>query len=346
MPAAARATRRKRSRAMASSAALRIILMATWRPRRRSSASWTTPMPPLPSVRTSSYREASSVTEDMAIRSTLRDLAPRGNAKHGRNRRPRSTASWSADQSGTIVPMTDFNGISTRLTRALDLSQPPVAISLIDSISPDDRKWTGPSPAGCRFWQEGMQGGFVTDARDHDSCAIGIHTHNLEGTAATDADLAQALGVFAELTYVRKEDIAQIPTMSRRARFAKYEPLADCGAAPDVALLFVRANQALIATEAAQQIDGGATPALGRPACAVVPQAANLGRAALSLGCCGAREYLDVLSDEVAIFAIPGPKLEAFAERIEALAKANRILTQFHDIRKRQVASHENPSVS
>lgn len=242
--------------------------------------------------------------------------------------------------------MTDFNGISTRLTRALDLSQPPVAISLIDSISPDDRKWTGPSPAGCRFWQEGMQGGFVTDARDHDSCAIGIHTHNLEGTAATDADLAQALGVFAELTYVRKEDIAQIPTMSRRARFVKYEPLADCGAAPDVALLFVRANQALIATEAAQQIDGGATPALGRPACAVVPQAANLGRAALSLGCCGAREYLDVLSDEVAIFAIPGPKLEAFAERIEALAKANRILTQFHDIRKRQVASHENPSVS
>ena len=102
----------------------------------------------------------------------------------------------------------------------------------------------------------------------------------------------------------------------------------------------------MIATEAAQQIDGGATPALGRPACAVVPQAANLGRAALSLGCCGAREYLDVLSDDIAIFAIPGSKLEAFADRIEGLAEANRVLTQFHAVRKRQVASNEKPSVS
>ena len=34
-------------------------------------------------------------------------------------------------------------------------------------------------------------------------------------------------------------------------------------------------------------------PAMGRPACAVVPQAINSGQAALSLGCCGARAYLD-----------------------------------------------------
>jgi uncharacterized protein (DUF169 family) len=113
-----------------------------------------------------------------------------------------------------------------------------------------------------------------------------------------------------------------------------------------VVLLFVQASQTLVLSEAAQQIDGGATPALGRPACAIVPQAANSGNAALSLGCCGARAYLDVMTDDIAMFAIPGPKLQAFAARIEALAKANGVLTRFHAVRKQQVASGAKPTVS
>ena len=56
-----------------------------------------------------------------------------------------------------------------------------------------------------------------------------------------------------------------------------------------------------------------------------VPHVMNTGRAALSLGCCGARAYLDILTDDVAIFAIPGAKLEAYTERIETLSKANQV---------------------
>jgi uncharacterized protein (DUF169 family) len=84
---------------------------------------------------------------------------------------------------------------------------------------------------------------------------------------------------------------------------------------------------------------------MGRPACAVVPQVMNTGRAALSLGCCGARAYLDVLSDDVAIFAIPGAKLAAYAERIETLSKANAVLSQFHQMRRRSVEAGQNPTV-
>jgi len=65
----------------------------------------------------------------------------------------------------------------------------------------------------------------------------------------------------------------------------------------------------------------------------------------LSLGCCGARAYLDVLTDDVAVFAIPGVKLEAYARRIEALAKANAILSNFHQIRRRDIAAGGTPSV-
>ena len=88
-------------------------------------------------------------------------------------------------------------------------------------------------------------------------------------------------------------------------------------------LLFVNARQTLILSEATQQVENQNAPAMGRPACAIVPQVMNTGRAALSLGCCGARAYLDVLTDDVAVFAIPGAKLEAYTRRIEALAKAN-----------------------
>jgi len=242
--------------------------------------------------------------------------------------------------------MTDFARASSALTTSLNLMQPPVAISLTDTVPDGVAMWTGASPAGCRFWQEAMHRTFATAPRDHDLCAIGTYTHNLEGTEATNADLGLALKVFADLTYVRSEDVAQIPVLSRRPKFVVYGPLAESPLAPDVVLLFVQANQTLVLSEAAQQIDGGTTPALGRPACAIVAQAANTGKAALSLGCCGARAYLDVLTDEIAVFAVPGSKLEAFTERIGALAKANQILTRFHVVRKEQVASGATPTVA
>ena len=48
----------------------------------------------------------------------------------------------------------------------------------------------------------------------------------------------------------------------------------------------------------------------------------------------------------VALFAIPGAKLEQFAARIEALANANRTLTRFHTVRRQQVASGATPTAA
>jgi uncharacterized protein (DUF169 family) len=114
---------------------------------------------------------------------------------------------------------------------------------------------------------------------------------------------------------------------------------------PDVVLLFARSDQSLILTEAAQQMEGGLPPAMGRPACAIVPQAMNTGRTALSLGCCGARAYLDVLTPDVALYAVPGTKVSAFTERVAALARANSILTAFHTQRRRDVESGRRPTI-
>lgn len=240
---------------------------------------------------------------------------------------------------------TDFATIADTLTSSLHLQQPPIAISFTDSRPADVPAHTGRVAAGCRFWEDGAAAAFATTAADHYSCAVGVYTHNLQPSPEQQMDLMDALKVFGDLGYVRPEDLQQIPVLQSQPKYVIYAPLAQAKSAPDIVMLLVQSNQALILSEATQQVENQVAPAMGRPACAVVPQVMNTGRAALSLGCCGARAYLDVLRDDVAIFAIPGAKLAAYAERIETLSKANAVLSQFHQLRRRLVESGQAPTV-
>jgi len=239
----------------------------------------------------------------------------------------------------------DYSASAQILTRALNLRQSPVAISFTESIPAGIGAPGRRVAAGCRFWQDAANTAFATSAIDHSMCAIGVYTHNLQSSPASTVDLQDALRVFAELGYVREEDVVSIPVLGKRPAYVVYAPLNRTPLPPDVVLLFVNAGQTLILSEATQQLEDQNPPAMGRPACAVIPHVMNTGRAALSLGCCGARAYLDVLTDDVAIFAIPGNKLEAYARRIETLADANAVLAKFHTLRRRDIAAGGNPSI-
>ena len=241
--------------------------------------------------------------------------------------------------------MPSYSEIADSLTQNLHLSQPPVAVCLLDTLPAGVAMWPGQSPAGCRFWQEAASRVFATTAADHSLCSIGQYTHNLDMSPASNTDLMDALKVFGELSYVREQDVAMIPVLASKPKYVVYGPLGQIPVDPDVVLLFVRADQTLILSEASQQLENGLPPAMGRPACAVIPQAKNSGRSALSLGCCGARAYLDVLANDVALYAIPGASVGAFAERIAALSKANEILTKFHQIRRRDIEAGGAPTI-
>lgn len=239
----------------------------------------------------------------------------------------------------------DLKAIARTLTDSLHLDPPPVAIAFAGAVPSGVPSYWGLAPAGCRFWQEAATRVFATVARDHDLCSIGVYTHHLESTPVVQTDLEDALKVFGDLGYVRPEDMPFIPVLERAPKVVVYGPLASIPVPPDVVLLFVKADQTLILSEASQQLENGLPPALGRPACAIVPQAVNTGRTALSLGCCGARAYLDVLTPDVALYAVPASKLEAFTERVAALAKANTVLTTFHALRRKTVEAGVHPSV-
>jgi uncharacterized protein (DUF169 family) len=240
--------------------------------------------------------------------------------------------------------MHSYSEIANTLNELLGLKQPPVAVSMVEESGAES--WSGPAPAGCRFWQEGASRTFATSAGDHERCSIGQYTHGMEMSAGASTDLQDALKVFADLTYVREEDLAAIPVLQKKARHVVYGPLANVQSTPDVVLLVVNAGQTLIVSEASQQVESGLPPAMGRPACAVIPQVSNSGRSALSLGCCGARAYLDVLTDDVAVYAVPGASIAAFTDRVKALASANGILAKFHQIRRQDIEAGGSPTIA
>jgi uncharacterized protein (DUF169 family) len=241
--------------------------------------------------------------------------------------------------------MFDNASASKRIKSAIQASRSPVAVLMLDEVPAHASRFKGAVAAGCVFWEKAGEKAIATTGLDHGQCAIGVYTHNLADPPANyQTELANVLAVLGDMQYARPDDVAQIPVMKERKKYVVYSPLEDCTTTPDVVLIFAQAGQGLIITEAIQQVDGGVPPALGRPACAVIPQVINSGRAALSLGCCGARAYLSILTDDVAMWALPGAKLQDYTERIAALSEANRILGKFHQLRMDDVAAGRMPS--
>ena len=233
-----------------------------------------------------------------------------------------------------------------QLTAALELSLPPVAVAFRDAVPEGVPEFDGSVPAGCVFWQEAAKRTFATSAKHHALCSIGIHTHHFSQAPASQPDeLRASLEAMTGLDYVREDEVAGIPVLRQAVKHALYGPLADFPVEPDVVLLIADARQGLVLSEAIGRVDGGQPPAMGRPACAIVPQVLNRGVAAMSLGCCGARAYLDALSDDVALWALPGSGLDRYCGQIAAFTQANRTLAVFHERRRADVESGGRPTV-
>ncbi len=241
--------------------------------------------------------------------------------------------------------MSEYAPIAQTIMDSLGLRVAPVAVCITDE-KPEGVP--GPSkavPAGCSFWEQGAEAAFVTSPQDHQNCSIGMFTHHMPLAGASEEDLNDSLKVFGDLGYVRPEDIPAIPVLKEEAKHVVYAPLASTPLDPSAVLLFANSRQSLAIAEAVGQVEPNVPPALGRPACGVIPQAVNTGNAALSLGCCGARAYLDVLTDDFALWALPGAKIAKYAERIKVLAEANTVLTQFHELRRADVETGQSPTV-
>src|SRR5207253_4040261 len=130
-------------------------------------------------------------------------------------------------------------------------------------------------PAGCGYWRRAAGGEvFFTAPDDHKRCPVGAHTHHVELTAAEQKELEGLIGVMVGLEYLKPSDVPQIPTLRQPFRGAVYAPLAQAPVAPDVVLVRGNPRQLMLLAEAAQAAGvSGSGPAMGRPTCAVLPEA-------------------------------------------------------------------------
>jgi uncharacterized protein (DUF169 family) len=219
----------------------------------------------------------------------------------------------------------------TQLQELLALRSKPVAIAFRDEAPSGVAHVSQREPAGCGYWKRAQAGEiFYTDADDHKNCPIGAHTHGVALSKDESQQLQGLVQTMVGLEYLKMEEVPAIPTRKQPFRIAVYAPLDATPVPPDVVLVRGNARQLMLLAEAAQSAGvAGATPAMGRPTCAVIPEAINAAKTSASFGCIGNRVYTG-LGDDEAYFAIPGASLDAIEQRLRVIVHANAELEKFH----------------
>lgn len=222
----------------------------------------------------------------------------------------------------------------TALASLLGLTSSPVAIAFVDAAPAGVAHAATVEPAGCGYWRRAAAGEvFYTVANDHKRCPVGAHTHNVPLSPSEQDELMGLVGTMVGLSYLKLEEVAQIPTRKTPLEVAVYAPLDAAPVPPDVVLVRGNARQLMLLAEAAQAAGVAGTGAtMGRPTCAVLPEAINSARTSASFGCVGNRVYTGA-ADTDAYFAIPGAQLRAIEDQLAVIVRANLELEKFHRAR-------------
>jgi uncharacterized protein (DUF169 family) len=215
------------------------------------------------------------------------------------------------------------------LQQILGLSKPPVAVGFFDEPPDGIARWNdGPVPAGCAFWRAAADGRtFYTVPSDHYNCAVGAYVHNIALPPDQGSALNDRITFMVSSGYLQTAEVPLIPSLPKTPQFIAYGPVDAAGFRRDVVVVAIRPGAAMLLYEAALRCGAGniATPALGRPGCAVLPMALNSGFSALSFGCKGNRTFTGLPDDEMYL-SIPGAKWDAVVETIATIAGANETM--------------------
>jgi uncharacterized protein (DUF169 family) len=213
----------------------------------------------------------------------------------------------------------------------MNLGHQPVAIAFLDHPPAGLSRLDRALAAGCGYWAHASEGhAFYTTAEDHYNCTIGAHTHGVTLPPAKAAELQAVIGTMIELKYLKADEVATITRRTRPMEVAAYAPIGLASFDPDVVIFRGNARQIMLISEAARRagvFEAGAV--MGRPACAMIPQALNSQAGIASVGCIGNRVYTGLGDDEL-YFAVPGSALEQTLDQIETVLRANTQLEAFH----------------
>ena len=218
----------------------------------------------------------------------------------------------------------------------LALANLPVAIAFTNAPPEGVSRIDSAQAASCSYWREASTRAFYTAVDDHSGCPVGAYTHGVSLSQPQTTELHSLIGKMTELKYIKQEEIPLIPHRTEPMRFAVYAPLPAATFVPDVVIFRGNARQIMLVSEAARAAGvGDATPVMGRPACAMIPQSAATHASVTSVGCIGNRVYTGLRDDELYI-TVPGSAVGKVLDQIATVLEANIALEQFHRDRAMQ----------
>lgn len=213
----------------------------------------------------------------------------------------------------------------------INLARRPVAVGFLASAPVGMARIERPAAAGCGYWKLASEGqAFYTAADDHQNCPIGAYTHGVALSPAKAEELQSLMGTMIQLQYLKSEEIPGIPHRTAPMQVAAYAPADEATFAADVVIFGGNARQIMLLSEAARAAGAFETgTTMGRPACAMLPQAISSASSVASVGCIGNRVYTG-LDDEEMYLTVPAPSLGAMLEKLDTIINANVELEKFH----------------
>ncbi len=228
---------------------------------------------------------------------------------------------------------TDYETLSTALSEALKLAEPPIAITFtaeqptaipaFDDPMPEPAAdgRTGRVPAGCAFWVHGTRRTFATVPADHGNCNVGSLTHGLR--SLDEAAEGQDVAALVDAGWVTPDMFPAIPTVRERPGAITYGPLAETTIEPDVVFLRISPKQAMMLHAAVPDLRFE-----GKPQCHIVPIAKEEGQVAVSVGCMLSRVRTGMATSELTC-AIPAARLMDVADALAQVRKADDAVARY-----------------
>lgn len=227
-----------------------------------------------------------------------------------------------------------------RLTERLTLERQPVALAFVEAPPASVEEFEGDVPSACSFWARAEAGVFYASAEKHFNCAIGAMTMGFDLPESVMSALQGVVTQMCADGYISPDEPPAIPTEGRPKAGIVYGPLRSFPLAPDLVLLWLRPEQAMVFSEAAGTADWSTDDqpvALGRPTCAALPAALAKNHGTMSLGCMGMRTYTGVPAS-LLLAALPGSQAGAFLEALDRAGDANEKMRGYYEAQKERFA--------
>ncbi|MDP7620130.1 MAG: DUF169 domain-containing protein [Dehalococcoidia bacterium] len=224
------------------------------------------------------------------------------------------------------------------LQETVGLSRPPVGLAFVSEPPAGIPEPSEGVPSACSLWVMGRDQVVYAPVSTHLNCPIGMMTMGFQVPDDRMEEAKTIVDTMCELEYISPEEAASLPSVPGNHSGVVYGPLANLPAVPDVIIFSTRPGQAMLLAESSGCVDwtDQGMSAFGRPTCAVVPTAIEMGKAAMSVGCIGFRVYTGT-PDEELIVAVPKAGLQNVLDGIDTTVNANAALEKFHTNRRATV---------